>query len=92
MFGDMITVNGSGSSSQETSFAVGFDINNYSTSTAEQAGIIHWGGVPNGGWTGNLWVGYGVCQPSWRLIMIITATGWTPTRQWQGAGVLASIP
>ncbi|EAL17393.1 hypothetical protein CNBM1980 [Cryptococcus deneoformans B-3501A] len=53
MFGDMITVNGSGSSSQETSFAVGFDINNYSTSTAEQAGIIHWGGVPNGSWTGN---------------------------------------
>lgn len=60
MIGDMITVNGGGSPSQETSFTVGFDINNYSASIAEQAGIIHWGGVPNGSWTGDLWVGGGV--------------------------------
>lgn len=59
MIGDMIAVNGGGSSSQEASFTIAFNINNYSTPTAEQAGTIHWGGVPNGSWTGDLWVGYG---------------------------------
>ncbi|KAE8542919.1 hypothetical protein D1P53_000982 [Cryptococcus gattii VGV] len=53
MIGDMIAVNGSRSPSREASFTVGFNINNYSTPITEQAGTIHWGGVPNGSWTGD---------------------------------------
>lgn len=63
MIGDMIAANGGGTPSQEASFTVGFNINNYSTPIAEQAGTIHWGSVPNGSWTGDLWVGYGADIP-----------------------------
>ncbi|OCF37661.1 hypothetical protein I316_00788 [Kwoniella heveanensis BCC8398] len=46
MLHSMITTNSDGPIEQPTSFTVGFEINNYSTSTADQAGTVHWGAVP----------------------------------------------
>ncbi|ODN90212.1 hypothetical protein L198_06230 [Cryptococcus wingfieldii CBS 7118] len=57
MMPNMILVDGNGAPSQEVSFTVGFDIANRSTSDTETAGTVHWGGVPNGSWTGDFnWI------------------------------------
>ncbi|WVN89123.1 uncharacterized protein L203_104339 [Cryptococcus depauperatus CBS 7841] len=52
LIGSMINVNGNGAPSSEVSFTVGFDIKNYTRSPGD-AGTVHWGGVPNGSWTGD---------------------------------------
>ncbi|WVQ97625.1 hypothetical protein IAU59_004739 [Kwoniella sp. CBS 9459] len=46
MIHSMISADNDDGTQQVTSFTVGFEINNYSTSTSDQAGTIHWGAVP----------------------------------------------
>ncbi|WVF70277.1 hypothetical protein IAT40_005066 [Kwoniella sp. CBS 6097] len=51
MIHSMITADND-ATEQLGSFTVGFDINNYSTSTADQAGTVHWGAAPSESYEG----------------------------------------
>ena len=54
LIGAMLSSQGNGAPSQATSFTVGFDIANRSTDLSVDAGSIHWGGVPQVSYSGDL--------------------------------------